>query len=99
MAVFKLHNLQTVSWQQNAIFTDKDTNVVFLLSVGVMNTCISKTYNIGKSLEYLLATGNLVSKTGLGLMQVWCNCYIDYNKNKQNIANAKYSLTNDIIVF
>ena len=41
-----------------------------LLLTGAMNTCLGKTISIRKSLEYLLATGNLVSKTGLGLMQV-----------------------------
>ncbi len=31
---------------------------------------------VGKQMEYFLATGNLVSKTGLGLMQVNLDVYL-----------------------
>ena len=36
----------------------------------MVEKAFGKAHNVGKQMEYFLATGNLVSKTGLGLMQV-----------------------------
>ena len=38
--------------------------------VGVVMECMNRATDIRKGLEYMLATGNLQSKSGLGLMQV-----------------------------
>lgn len=38
-------------------------------SAGIANAC-RHSMDVSKSMEYFLATGNLVSRTGLGLMQV-----------------------------
>ncbi len=37
---------------------------------GAMKDALKHALSVTKSMEYLLATGNLASKTGLGLMQV-----------------------------
>jgi hypothetical protein len=36
----------------------------------INDDALRHTLDIGKSVEYLLSTGNLISKSGLGLMQV-----------------------------
>ena len=43
---------------------------VFDIFSALVERAFSKGQNIGKQMEYFLATGNLISKTGLGLMQV-----------------------------
>ena len=60
--------LLNADFKQNtfALFFD-DT---FYLLVGKLNHAIHRAGDIGKPMEYFMATGNLVSKSGLGLMQV-----------------------------
>lgn len=43
---------------------------------GYLRKAMEKNFDLGKKVDYFLATGNLVSSTGMGLMQVqngtWC---------------------------
>ena len=38
--------------------------------VDIFNECMNRGTDVGKGLTYLLATGNIATKSGLGLMQV-----------------------------
>ena len=40
------------------------------LIVDIFNECMNRGTDVGKGLTYLLATGNIATKSGLGLMQV-----------------------------
>lgn len=53
----------------------------------ILNTIRKVTSDLGKKLDYFLATGNLVSKTGLDLQQVWCVCngLVEY-KRTENVT-------------
>ena len=44
--------------------------VLFVYAGTLMNKVLS-TYDIGHQMEYLLATGNLRSRSGLGMQQVY----------------------------
>jgi len=47
----------------------KTTGLQFQMNDALVERAFSKGHNVGKQMEYFLATGNVVSKTGLGLMQ------------------------------
>ncbi len=41
----------------------------YSLDLATLTSCMRRGKNVGSAMEYILATGNIVSKTGLGLMQ------------------------------
>lgn len=49
---------------------DECRNLFIFYLIGTLDDALRHTLDIGKSVEYLLSTGNLISKSGLGLMQV-----------------------------
>ena len=74
----KLENWLT-SLKLNIIRKAAQVGPEFRLNATSINeACTKGTLDVAKSMENLLATGNLVSKTGLGLMQVshkgWYSC-------------------------
>ena len=56
-------------------------------SPDVINDACLRSGEITRAMEHLLATGNLVSRTGLGLQQVSSICCILSNLNHENYVN------------
>ena len=46
---------------------------MLIIVAAALNNCMRRGKNVGNAMEYMLATGNIMSKTGLGLMQVCSN--------------------------
>ena len=45
--------------------------VILITIIGAIGVCHKKVADLTKGMDYVLATGNVMSKSGLGLMQVY----------------------------
>lgn len=57
----------------------------FLKPEALINQCLKLTSGLTRPMEYFLATGNIVSPTGLGLMQVNSTKYSFHHNLSQSL--------------